>query len=191
MPDLFFGWVGIYPQEFDCVHDHTGSAEAALKTVIFVERRLHRVQRVADRHALDGRDLAPVGCGGQHGAGFHRLAVDMNDASPALAGVTPDVCACKPLIITQKLRQQRTAFDLARRRLGEISSLSDPQILCIGDGIGTDVQGGISEGLDTLFITGGLAAAETKTDRQPDAEALEVYVAKELVSPTYAIGFLR
>lgn len=83
-------------------------------------------------------------------------------------------------------------YDLARRRLDEIGAdIPDSRVLCIGDGVLTDVRGAMGEDLDCLFITGGLAAAETKTDRQPDAEALEVYVAKELVSPTYAIGFLR
>jgi ribonucleotide monophosphatase NagD (HAD superfamily) len=59
-------------------------------------------------------------------------------------------------------------YDLARRRLSE-SGVSDPQILCIGDGIATDIRGGMGEGLDTLFITGGLAAEEFGTDvENPD-----------------------
>ena len=48
------------------------------------------------------------------------------------------------------------------------NSIQDERILAIGDGILTDVKGGIDEGIDSLFISGGLAAAETKTVTQPD-----------------------
>ncbi|MFW8594504.1 TIGR01459 family HAD-type hydrolase [Cribrihabitans neustonicus] len=83
-------------------------------------------------------------------------------------------------------------YDLARRRLAEIGAeTSDADILAIGDGPHTDIAGAMGEGIDSLFITGGLAAAETKTARQPDPEALEAYLKKELSAPTYAIGFLR
>ena len=87
-------------------------------------------------------------------------------------------------------------YDLARRRYAALDgSLDDPRIICIGDGVLTDIRGGIGENLDTLFITGGLAAAETRTsgqsDAQPDADALTAYLQKEMLSPSYAIGFLR
>ena len=83
-------------------------------------------------------------------------------------------------------------YDLARRRLDEIGAdVPDSRILCIGDGVLTDVRGAMGEDLDCLFITGGLAAVETKTDRQPDPEALDAFAQKEQVSPTYAVGFLR
>ena len=56
-------------------------------------------------------------------------------------------------------------YDLARRRLAALPRASDdPQILCIGDGIATDIQGGMGEGLDTLFITGGIAADQFGAD---------------------------
>ncbi|MFP3382325.1 TIGR01459 family HAD-type hydrolase [Tritonibacter scottomollicae] len=83
-------------------------------------------------------------------------------------------------------------YDLARRRLSEIGhDVSDREILAIGDGPHTDISGGMGEGVDTLFITGGLAAKDTKTDQQPDPAALETYLAQEQVAPTYSIGFLR
>ena len=67
----------------------------------------------------------------------------------------------------------------------------DNRILCIGDGIKTDVQGAIGEDLDVLFVTGGLAAAETKTTHQPDPGALTAYLETEKLDPTWSIGFLR
>lgn len=82
-------------------------------------------------------------------------------------------------------------YDLARRRLAE-RGVSDPQVLCIGDGIATDIQGGIGEGLDTLFITGGLAAEEFGPDvANPDAGLLTAWLEDRQMSPTYAMGFLR
>ncbi|KAJ03055.1 TIGR01459 family HAD-type hydrolase [Sulfitobacter mediterraneus] len=83
-------------------------------------------------------------------------------------------------------------YDLARRRLSALGKVvSDDRILAIGDGILTDIHGAIGEDIDSLFITGGLAAAETKTLRQPDPNALSDYLEKEKSSPTYSIGFLR
>lgn len=82
-------------------------------------------------------------------------------------------------------------YDLARRRLAQIARVPDDRILCIGDGLATDVAGAMGEDLDAIFITGGLAAADTKTTRQPDAEALNALLKKEKTSPAYAMGFLR
>ena len=82
-------------------------------------------------------------------------------------------------------------YDLARRRLAELADVSDDRIICIGDGITTDIEGAIGEGYDSLFITGGLAAAETETRRQPDPKALEAYLAAQQMSPGYAMGYLR
>ncbi len=83
-------------------------------------------------------------------------------------------------------------YDLARRRLAELGTdIPDYRILAIGDGIGTDVQGALGEDLDSVFITGGLAAFETRTERQPDAEALDAFLAGQQIAPTFAMGFLR
>ena len=83
-------------------------------------------------------------------------------------------------------------YDLARRRLSAIRpNISDDRILAIGDGITTDIQGAIGEGIDSLFITGGLAAKETTTVTQPDPEKLSQYVVEKQLDPTFSIGFLR
>lgn len=69
-------------------------------------------------------------------------------------------------------------YDLARRRLDALGkSIPDHRILCVGDGVLTDIDGALGEELDSLFITGGLAARETKTENQPDPKALEAYLA--------------
>jgi HAD superfamily hydrolase (TIGR01459 family) len=83
-------------------------------------------------------------------------------------------------------------YDLARRRLARIRAVDDSRILCIGDGIRTDIQGGIGEGLDTLFVTGGLAAAEMGPDVEaPDPARLAAFLDQAQLSPTAAIGRLR
>ncbi|MEM1073055.1 MAG: TIGR01459 family HAD-type hydrolase [Pseudomonadota bacterium] len=83
-------------------------------------------------------------------------------------------------------------YDLARRRLAELGvDVSDDRILAIGDGVLTDIAGAMGEDIDSLFISGGLAAAETKTRHQPDAAALEGYLADQNSNPTFAIGHLR
>ncbi len=63
--------------------------------------------------------------------------------------------------------------------------------LAIGDGIRTDIQGALGEDIDSLFVTGGLAARETRTASQPDPEALAAFLEAEMLTPTYSIGFLR
>lgn len=83
-------------------------------------------------------------------------------------------------------------YDLARARLTELGKpAADARILAIGDGLHTDVQGAIGEDIDSLFVTGGLAAAETRTQTDPDPEALETVLSAAALSPTFAIGQLR
>lgn len=85
-------------------------------------------------------------------------------------------------------------YDLAARRLAQIGVDPDPAAtLCIGDGIITDVKGAMGEDLDCLYITGGLAAAETATPRdgQPDPERLTAYLAEQGYDPMWSIGHLR
>ena len=69
---------------------------------------------------------------------------------------------------------------------------AESRILCVGDGILTDIAGGISEDLDTLFISGGLAAQETATvGGNPDAGKLASYLQAHQLTPTWTIGALR
>ncbi|MEP4980242.1 HAD family hydrolase [Ascidiaceihabitans sp.] len=83
-------------------------------------------------------------------------------------------------------------YDLARRRLAELGAdIPDTRILAIGDGVLTDIKGAIGEDIDSLFISGGLAASETKTITQPDPNLLSAYLEKEMSSPTFTIGHLR
>lgn len=83
-------------------------------------------------------------------------------------------------------------YDLARRRLSALGTdVPDKRILAIGDGVLTDIAGAMGEDIDSLFISGGLAATDTKTNIQPDPNALNAYLKKEMSNPTYTIGYLR
>ena len=83
-------------------------------------------------------------------------------------------------------------YDLARRRLQKMGKfIPDDRILAVGDGIHTDVQGGMGENIDTLFITGGLARVETGTAEQPDPAQLAQFLTRAQMEPSYCIGQLR
>lgn len=80
-------------------------------------------------------------------------------------------------------------YDLARRRLG----LDDPaRVLAVGDGIATDIAGAAGEGIDAIFVTGGLAATEFGTDvENPDPARLQEWLAMRMQAPRFAMGRLR
>ncbi|CAM3025316.1 HAD-superfamily class IIA hydrolase, TIGR01459 [Paracoccus aminovorans] len=80
-------------------------------------------------------------------------------------------------------------YDLARRRLG----LDDAaRILAVGDGIATDIAGAAGEGIDAIFVTGGLAATEFGTDvENPDPARLQEWLAMRMQAPRFAMGRLR
>lgn len=82
-------------------------------------------------------------------------------------------------------------YDLARRHLAARLGTEDVRILGIGDGIRTDIQGGIAEGIDTLFVTAGIAAREFGPDpARPDPARLRAWLEAQQLSPTYAIPHL-
>lgn len=80
-------------------------------------------------------------------------------------------------------------YDLARRRL---NIRDDARVLAIGDGINTDVLGGEDEGIDSIFVTGGLAFDQFGPDiENPDFSLLDPWLQAEGRNPTYAIGRFR
>jgi HAD superfamily hydrolase (TIGR01459 family) len=86
-------------------------------------------------------------------------------------------------------------YALARDRAAA-SLGADPQpdeILALGDGLATDIAGAMGEGLDALFITGGLAAVETGTTAAsgPDPARLRAYLDAARMAPKLAMAYLR
>jgi HAD superfamily hydrolase (TIGR01459 family) len=86
-------------------------------------------------------------------------------------------------------------YALARRRVAELAGFEPrpDEVLCVGDGIATDVQGAMGEGLDVLVVPGGLAAEETATTEAhgPDPARLDAYLAAARMAPKLAIAYLR
>ncbi|MDD7971766.1 TIGR01459 family HAD-type hydrolase [Roseinatronobacter alkalisoli] len=83
-------------------------------------------------------------------------------------------------------------YDLARRHAAQLGlKFSSDRVIAIGDGIHTDIQGGIAEGIDTLFVTGGLAAHEFGPNpATPDPDRLQEWLAAKELMPTFAIPYL-
>lgn len=83
-------------------------------------------------------------------------------------------------------------YDLARRRLAELKGIEDGRILAVGDGINTDVAGAVGEGIDVLFVTGGLAADQFGPDIEaPNPELLATWLGARQQDPQFTIGRLR
>ena len=80
-------------------------------------------------------------------------------------------------------------YDRARRlmNLG-----ADARVLAVGDGVFTDVQGALQEGIDALFVTGGLAAEAMGPDvEHPDPARMTEWLGARQMAPQWAIGRLR
>jgi HAD superfamily hydrolase (TIGR01459 family) len=64
--------------------------------------------------------------------------------------------------------------------------------LAVGDGIATDILGAAQQGIASVFVAGGLAAAALGGNgANPDPTALSRWLADQPAQPDYAIGRLR
>ena len=80
-------------------------------------------------------------------------------------------------------------YDMARRKLG---LPEDTRYLAVGDGIATDIPGAAGEGIDALFVSGGLAHDQFGPDvEHPDPAMLDEWLALRSENPRYSIGRLR
>ncbi|MDT1061049.1 TIGR01459 family HAD-type hydrolase [Paracoccus sp. CPCC 101403] len=80
-------------------------------------------------------------------------------------------------------------YDLARRKLG---LEADARILAVGDGIATDILGAAGEGIDAIFITGGLAFDQFGVDvENPEHPLLLDWLNQRGAGPRYSMGRLR
>ncbi|MBJ3762576.1 TIGR01459 family HAD-type hydrolase [Maribius pontilimi] len=120
------------------------------------------------------------------------IVVDRGDTREYCAGAVAQLYEQMGGSVLSFGKPHPPVYDLARRRMAEFGDpVPDDRILAIGDGILTDVKGGMLEGFDVLFVTGGLAAEETRTDRQPEPDALTAYLADQQMDPPFSVGKLR
>ena len=89
-------------------------------------------------------------------------------------------------------KPHRRIYNLALRRLAALApGTNSDRIICVGDGISTDILGAERQNLDCAFVSGGLAAIETGTIFGPDPGKLQQFLDEHHASPKYAIGRLR
>lgn len=83
------------------------------------------------------------------------------------------------------------ARDRLHAHLGE--DVANEEILVVGDGLPTDIQGAMGESLDALLVTGGIAAEETGTSLAggPDPARLRAVLEHVRLSPLMAMAYLR
>ena len=70
-----------------------------------------------------------------------------------------------------------------------LGGIDRDRILCVGDGLATDIPGAVAAGLDSLLVTGGLLADAWGVERTlaPDPARLEAACRDAGVTPTAAI----
>src|SRR5919109_5535986 len=108
-PDLVIGEpVAVRAEELGAGHDHPRRAEAALERVVLPERLLERMELAASRETLDRRDLAAVGLDGEHGAGLHRVPVEVDRAGAAERRVAADLRAREAEVVAEEVDEQRS-----------------------------------------------------------------------------------
>lgn len=84
-------------------------------------------------------------------------------------------------------------YDLAYRELAAIAgrNIDKSRILCIGDGVATDIAGANARGLDSLFIASGIHGESLKTNNNLDPAKIAAALAAEGARAQYAMAELR
>ena len=84
-------------------------------------------------------------------------------------------------------------YDLAYRELEALTArpLEKARILCIGDGIGTDVAGANAQGLDCLFIASGMHGETLWSNGALDVAKVEAALAKDGAQAAYVMSELQ
>ncbi|MEL7463896.1 MAG: TIGR01459 family HAD-type hydrolase [Pseudomonadota bacterium] len=122
------------------------------------------------------------------------LVVDVGDQRRYCAGSLAAMYREKGGEVMEYGKPHPQIYDYARMRLAETMGREiDPsRLLCIGDGVLTDVRGAIGQDLDSLFITAGLAAEEVNgSDGAPDPAKLVAFSERHMLSPRWAMGLLE
>jgi hypothetical protein len=100
LADLVVGFSVAFVDQSNCRTDLTGSAVAALKSVVFDEGGLHRVELAPGCQTFDGGDLIVLVHDGQREAGVDPLAIDEHGAGATLAVIATLLSAAKANVFT-------------------------------------------------------------------------------------------
>jgi hypothetical protein len=82
--------------------------------MLLPESTLDRVQFAFGSQPLDGGDAAAVRLHSQYRTGFDRDTVHQDVARAALTGVTTDIRARQPKLLSQEMCEQEARLDLSR-----------------------------------------------------------------------------
>ena len=87
----------------------------------------------------------------------------------------------------------RPIYDLAVAVAAEIAghALTRDEILAIGDGVLTDIKGATDAGIDALYISAGIHAAEYGDRANPDTERMRAFLESHGPAPLYTMPVLR
>jgi HAD superfamily hydrolase (TIGR01459 family) len=77
-------------------------------------------------------------------------------------------------------------YATAMKRIGEIAgaALDRHRVLAIGDGAQTDVRGAVNEGLDVLFIAGGIHAGQFGERDRPEPAQVSAFLKEHGLAAT-------
>jgi HAD superfamily hydrolase (TIGR01459 family) len=84
----------------------------------------------------------------------------------------------------------RAIYDLCLTETERLLGRAGGRALAIGDGVHTDVKGAQDNGLDCLFVSGGIHGEETATDGRMDTGKVEALLAKADTGAAYAMAVL-
>tara|TARA_R110002073_G_scaffold4803_16_gene30547 strand:- start:13750 stop:14631 length:882 start_codon:yes stop_codon:yes gene_type:complete len=120
------------------------------------------------------------------------LVVDFGDRRIFCAGALARLYADMGGEVQSFGKPHPPIYDFARRQLAAKGITYDnDSVLAIGDGVRTDIRGAQAEGVDALFITGGLEADRFGGNpANPDPTQLNDWLASEDLHPRYSMGRL-
>jgi HAD superfamily hydrolase (TIGR01459 family) len=165
----------------DVTRADADTAEAVVVTDLDTDDDTPEMYRERARHWLSRR--LPMICANpdrvvEHGDRLIYCGGALGDLYAAMGGMV--LMAGKPY---QPIYEE--AFRLAEQAVGR--PLDKARVLAIGDSVRTDATGAAQFGIDLLFVTGSIHAAELDAFGNPDPQAIA-----ELVAPSRArlAGFL-
>jgi ribonucleotide monophosphatase NagD (HAD superfamily) len=83
-------------------------------------------------------------------------------------------------------------YDLAHQELARLApGVSRAQVLAVGDGLATDLAGAQAQGLEALFIAGGVHGDSLQRGGRLDLAAVEALLAEGGVTARFAAAALR
>ena len=120
------------------------------------------------------------------------LVVDLGDTRIHCAGALAALYAEMGGEVLSFGKPHPPVYDFARNQLASLGITYDTDaVLAIGDGVRTDIRGAQGEGIDAVFITGGLEAARFGAESaRPDAALLDTWLQSEDLHPRFAMGRL-